>query len=277
VVERPTDAKTEGDALSAGGIEELKKLITPPFSEVSYPPDSLGRAKGPQGYVHGVKPPRGRRESMSRDLLKKGYYPQDDKGHLIADRFYGPASSENLVPMHQQLNNGRYKAYENTLADEYRKHYRAGRAVLLYMNVKPQYPADDREDFNSYRPARIIAQSVVYTLTAGAAQPTAEQEKFDDDFTNPPGEINELNINTPDLEELEAHLRALRVERKLRDAILAVRQTGRFASFDDLTRRLVAPYFRNVLPLDYRYNTGARVHYTARMKALLPPESKIRF
>jgi hypothetical protein len=220
---------------TTGDLEVLKSVV--PYESVSYPLHSLNRAGGPVGLVKGVKAEEGRLPLSVRNL--PGYQPGDHRGHLIGDRFYGINQSQNLVPMHEQLNLSTFKTYENALASKFNTHKEAARPVLLYMHIVPNYPSDDPTDPASFRPESVSANSKIITLRAGTASPTAEEESVSGSFPNPNAVVSDIYINTPDLNTLDASLRVLRLSPRLREAILSERRMrGRFGDWDYLQLRL---------------------------------------
>lgn len=145
--------------------KRLEKLRPP--KEPGYTPDSLGRAQGPRGYVQGVKE-KGEREKLPAVRKLPGgrdaYQPGDHRGHLIGDRFMGPATAGNLVPMHRKLNLSTFKTFEDAAANAYKTLKKKKKPVLLYMRVVPHYPLNDDKEPASYRPTSITAKGKIVTL-----------------------------------------------------------------------------------------------------------------
>lgn len=103
--------------------------------------DDHGRVISAEGKLQ-IRDHEGRKElTATRDEVAHGKMDaNDDRGHLIADRFNGPGSLTNLVPMDGKLNKGDYAKLENDLANE----VNLGADVRL--KVEPVYSND------SYRP-----------------------------------------------------------------------------------------------------------------------------
>lgn len=57
------------------------------------------------------------RESLNRINRTSSYRPRDQKGHLIADKFGGPASEENIVPQLDKVNQSKMAQVENMVRD----------------------------------------------------------------------------------------------------------------------------------------------------------------
>lgn len=67
-------------------------------------------------YAYGVLKDENGERNLSDQKNLPGKLPLDDSGHLIATRFDGSGSMENLVPMERNLNRSSYKARENSWA-----------------------------------------------------------------------------------------------------------------------------------------------------------------
>ncbi|MCK4529045.1 DNA/RNA non-specific endonuclease, partial [candidate division WOR-3 bacterium] len=227
-------APVTGDPAQTVRQKALESLVTDAGNPINYSIISNNRAGGSSGYVRGVKDKEGR-ASLSASGLP-GYLPGDHRGHLIGDRFYGSNQPKNLVPMHPTLNLSTFKTYENTLANKYKHHIEAKEAVLLYMNIVPDYPSHDPTDPASFRPTTVTGNSKIVTLKSGASNPTKEEENVDSGpLTNPDVVISEIKINEGD----ETVLKAARLNDRLITAVLNDLRNGRFSSFDSLQLRLV--------------------------------------
>ena len=55
------------------------------------------------------------RETLSDKLRDGSYKPNDERGHIIADNFGGPATKENIVPQDKIVNKSQFKEVENTV------------------------------------------------------------------------------------------------------------------------------------------------------------------
>lgn len=165
----------------------------------TYPTDALGRASGASGFVKDVKEGEGRSSMPAVRTLPGGvaaYEPGDVRGHLIGDRFFGPASAGNLVPMHATLNGSTFLSFETRMANAYKAAKAAGRGALLDMQITPDYPAHDpAEPGRTYRPDPVRAACKVYSLDAGGG--VAEQP-FGGSFANPSNATAIINLNTAD-------------------------------------------------------------------------------
>ena len=84
-------------------------------NKYKYETDDKGRVVSAEGKLR-LRAPDGNREHV-RELEGQEYKPDDDRGHLIGDRFGGSGKLENLVPMDLHLNRGDYAKLERTLAD----------------------------------------------------------------------------------------------------------------------------------------------------------------
>lgn len=165
----------------------------------TYPTDALGRADGPSGFVKDVKDGEGRSSMPAVHTLPGGvaaYEPGDVRGHLIGDRFFGPASAGNLVPMHATLNGSTFLSFETRMANAYKAAKAAGRGALLSMQITPDYPAPDPANpGRKYRPDPVRAACKVFSLDGGGG--VAEQP-FDGSFTNPSNATTIINLNSAD-------------------------------------------------------------------------------
>jgi Domain of unknown function (DUF4157)/DNA/RNA non-specific endonuclease len=217
-----------GEAANAEKQAALESVVTrtPP----TYPTDALGRASGPSGFVEGVKEGEGRASMPAVANLPGGlaaYEPGDVRGHLIGDRYYGPATAGNLVPMHATLNGSTFLSYETRVANAYKTARTTTGAALLRMEITPNYPAaDPAAPGAKYRPSSVTASSTVYSLSAaGGAVASAEQALPGGPFDNPSDAIVIINLNTASKEAiLAAYKGTLSPDiHTVVDAILAVR------------------------------------------------------
>jgi hypothetical protein len=234
----PTHQQASTQSASQQELESLVSKIAP-----SYPVDSLGRPKGPSGHVLGIK--SGDRDAMTSKFMC-GYQPRDQRGHLIGDRFHGPAQPSNLVPMHPTLNLSTYKSYENTIATKGLTLINNNRPVLVFMTAIPKYPVDDPMDDASFRPSSVTISARISTLRLGVSPATLEEENVNSPpLANPPAEVTSVAING-DIEELKAALRVLsaprlqnsRNVRRLVDAVVTARREGRFSSLEGFSSRM---------------------------------------
>jgi hypothetical protein len=144
------------------------------FKKPTYPVESVGdreRAKGPFGHIAKIKD--GEERDPFGSISKFGYQPGDHRGHLIGDRFGGPATQGNLVPMASKLNLSTFKSFENAAAKTFRdaETGNAGRSTdtgkkrsaLLFMSVKPMYAKSAPDDTASFRPKSVVAKGRVIT------------------------------------------------------------------------------------------------------------------
>lgn len=76
--------------------------------------DSYGRPI--DNKITDVQLKEGPRENMSSKLYNDSYQDGDQRGHIIADRFGGPASEENVVPQTKDVNTKQFKQVEDTVA-----------------------------------------------------------------------------------------------------------------------------------------------------------------
>ncbi len=125
----------KGEKYREGDLLEPNKTFEK--NGYTYETDEQGRVISAEGKLQ-VKNHEGRKEIIdSRDVVGHGEMGEnDDRGHLIADRFNGSGGLENLVPMDGKLNKGDYAKLENTLADA----VNAGADVR--MKVEPIYSGD---------------------------------------------------------------------------------------------------------------------------------------
>jgi len=175
----PVSGQTQQDLLNIVSLEAQ--------TYGSEAPD--GRAKRSHGHITELK--SGGRESIPATGRLAGggigYQPGDHRGHLIGDRFNGSAVSANLVPMHQTLNLSTFKTYENSLATTYKDYKDRGKAVLLYMNITPNYTSTNATSIDSYRPASIsVTGTKVITLKEDSTTPEVHEESISGGpFSNP--------------------------------------------------------------------------------------------
>jgi DNA/RNA non-specific endonuclease len=211
----------------------LESIVT--RQQPSYPIDSLSRASGSSGHVRGVKDGEDRASISQIGLY--GYQPGDHRGHLIGDRFYGPGSDGNLVPMHPTLNLSTFKSYENRLASAYRNLVTARKAALLHMRVVPHYPSNDPTTPASRRPTSVSGFSKVITLRPGSTTLSAIETPIDSGpLSNPSASVTTFNINA--VAKDVTFLRSLRLDQRLIDAIGRDRDDGRFRSLESMWLRL---------------------------------------
>lgn len=59
----------------------------------------------------------GNRKTLSSGLKDSSYLELDQKGHIIADNFGGPATKENIVPQTSEVNQGKMAQVENIVRD----------------------------------------------------------------------------------------------------------------------------------------------------------------
>ena len=163
--------------------DALKKACAGLYHEVKYPPDSLGRAAGPSGLVQGVKSGEKRGSMTARDKMN-GYQENDDRGHLIGDRFWGAGIATNLVPMNSSLNRGEYETTEDSVAKAAKKFEEQGIPSLIYMKVTPHYPHDKDTWKAAYRPKSIEFHAEVITLKTGGKALSIDKQEFKGNFTN---------------------------------------------------------------------------------------------
>lgn len=115
--------------------------------------DNEGRPKCAEGQLR-LKPEEVKRDDIPASLTMKEiannqHLLSDDRGHLIGDRFYGPAKLGNLIAQDFNVNRGEYNKMEKMLAKE----IKVGNEV--YMKVEPQYKDE------SHRPTGV---HVTYTI-----------------------------------------------------------------------------------------------------------------
>ena len=233
----PTHQQAIAQSASQQEFESLVSRIAP-----SYPVDGLGRPSGPSGHVLGIK--SGDREAMTSKFMR-GYQPRDQRGHLIGDRFHGPAEPSNLVPMHPTLNLSTYKSRENTIATKALTLTNNNRPALVFMTATPKYPVDDETDDASFRPSSVTISARISTLKSGVSPATVENEDINSPpLPNPPAEVTSVAING-DIEELKAALRVLaaprlqnsRDVRRLVGAVVTARGKGRFSTLEGFSER----------------------------------------
>lgn len=116
----------------------------------------------------------GDREAMP-SIPMHGYQQGDHRGHLIGDRFGGPPSQLNLVPMHPTLNLSTFKGYENEVADKIEKTKTERGAALAFMQVSPSYPGSDDKDPAHYRPTSVTAGGHIITFKKDSNPPELDQ------------------------------------------------------------------------------------------------------
>jgi hypothetical protein len=202
-----TVLKDTKDRVSQKLLEEIVSV-----EKIEYVFDaSLDRAKGPAGHVLGVKKGESRASLPSRSTLENGmpvYHEGDHRGHLIGDRFKGPAVPANLVPMSRTLNLSKFKAFEDAAAKEYRKlkpPEKKGKPALLYMKVIPKYPSNDKTAPESYRPISVTAEAKVIGLKKEGNDIKKTVKTIPKDtFPNDPGGMQEppqIPWQPKDLEE----------------------------------------------------------------------------
>jgi hypothetical protein len=186
-------------------LDGLVTRVAPDFTVV----DGLGRATGPSGHVASVKAEEGRSASMPSVSALGGhsvYEPGDQRGHLIGDRFHGPATAGNLVPMHPVLNLSTFKRYENQVARAYLDLRSQNKPALVHMAVTPDYPSTG----NVGRPTSVSAVSEVITLTAGAGGLTTTTTSLSSGALDNPSDLGtDVNILTASETALRAVLRPI--------------------------------------------------------------------
>lgn len=117
------------------GIEIVKNGYT-------YKTDDLGRVTSAEGQLQAKNHEGYNKISDSMEKVGKGDQEKDDqRGHLIADRFNGSGDIANLVPMNGELNQGDYASMENKLSDA------VNVGADVYYKVEPVYVGD------SHRPS----------------------------------------------------------------------------------------------------------------------------
>jgi hypothetical protein len=164
VVRQSKPQPVTGSRAQKARQKALEKLVGG-RKQVKYPSDG-DRARGPYGHVHDVKV-GGKRWPMSYKR-NPGYLPGDHRGHLIGDRFYGPPTGNNLVPMHRTLNLSTFKSFEDEVARRYVELKAKGQAVLLWMKVIPNYLSSARPGGKAwYRPTTVTAKAKVIWLKRG--------------------------------------------------------------------------------------------------------------
>lgn len=112
---------------AAGTVFEVNGKLLPNISyrlsNCTYETDSLGRIVKVTFQELTLRERMGRLpivntlQEIGRGFQKAG----DDRGHLIGDRFNGDNSLANIVPMDKELNQGAYKAMEDTWAEAIQK------------------------------------------------------------------------------------------------------------------------------------------------------------
>ncbi|MFC4076165.1 DNA/RNA non-specific endonuclease [Salinithrix halophila] len=102
----------------------------------SYKTDGSGRINSTKGEL--TLETSKRKPYSQRIVGREDRASNDHGGHLIASIFGGSGDIDNLVPMNQNLNQGRWKALENKWADS----LKAGKKVEV--NIKPKYKGDSR-------------------------------------------------------------------------------------------------------------------------------------
>lgn len=110
--------------------------------------DKLGRPASVKGELK-LKPESEKRGTIGPKLstIGKGFERKtDDRAHIFGDRFKGPGTLGNLIPMDAKLNRGDYNSLEKKLAS----HLKEGASV--YMRVDPKYSSD------SFRPDKIVVR-----------------------------------------------------------------------------------------------------------------------
>lgn len=119
-------------------------------NDYKYTTDSEGRVKSAEGQLQ-LKDHEGRKNIQTKmETIGKGdQKPNDERGHLIADRFNGKGGLGNLVPMDAKLNKGDYNQMEDKLASA----VKAGDSV--YLKVEPKYTGDSRRP-SSFKATYII-------------------------------------------------------------------------------------------------------------------------
>ena len=114
-------------------------------NEYRYRTDSQGRIVSCEGTL---RLEEGKRNlDHQRKVGGEDRRETDQGGHVIASRFGGSGKIDNLVPMDAELNQGRYKAMENEMADEVEK----GNTVDVKVRMK--------YDGDSERPSSITVSS----------------------------------------------------------------------------------------------------------------------
>lgn len=115
-----------------------------------YITDEFGRIISAEGELR-IKDREGRLpiEDSIAVIGKGDELEDDDRGHLIGDRFDGSNGLENMIPQEAEINRGNYKNFENELAE----YVKAGKEVSLA--IEPVYEGDSR------RPTALLA---VYSI-----------------------------------------------------------------------------------------------------------------
>jgi hypothetical protein len=228
-----TQAQVDGAATATTANEQATlEALVPNRAAPSYSLDSLNRANAPAGYVQGVKPADSR--SRITGVAAMGYLPNDERGHLIADRFYGPGTANNLVPMHALLNNGTFKSFETNVANNYLSLKNANKGVLLYMRVTPTFPGNDASNPVHFRPTHVSSECKIVKLKENVTPPEIEEQTFSSGALSNPLPVSQpFNINTADETTLMDVFGA-----ELGRLILFVRKGGPFGGMQDLSYRV---------------------------------------
>ena len=206
-----------------------------PYEKLDYPPDSLGRAKGPSGHIERC----GGEERMYLPDANRGYQEGDQRGHLIGDRFGGANVLTNLVPMSPQLNLSSFKIFENRVAAEFESRTEAGKPFYIYMKVIPKYALSDKNDDASFRPESIEARAEVSTYDDNGKVKTTRFYPTQS-FPNPQGQDKEplVVLSQATTEQLANNIPGIgpSTAKKLQKALTAFGEIKRKSQLGELTQ-----------------------------------------
>ena len=150
-----TDSKLDDNGMKYRDGDQLIPNSQYEINGYKYKTDENGRIVSAEGKLK-IKEHEGRKDiADSRDTVARGEMKsEDDRGHLIADRFEGGNGLENMVPMDGKLNKGDYAKMEGMLSDA------VNDGCDVHLKVEPVYSD------NSFRPSEFrISYSIDGEIT----------------------------------------------------------------------------------------------------------------
>ncbi len=116
------------------------------------------------GHIDQMKNKVGRDAHFSASKLP-GNEPGDHGGHLLGDRFYGPGTRKNLVPMTADLNLSRFpNQFEGPMANWIKAKNAAATPWVIYVTISAKYD-DTKKGRKKMRPVQVNAWAKGFTGT----------------------------------------------------------------------------------------------------------------
>ena len=132
------------------GKWSLKENTTYEVNGYKYETDDKGRIEHVEGDLYMKDGERSSLNATVEDMEEN-----DDRGHIVADRFNGSNRIDNLIAQDSGINRGEYKALENELA----------KAVDEGHDVHVEYEIYYDEESDSKRPEEITVKYTVDGVT----------------------------------------------------------------------------------------------------------------